>query len=307
MSVVAIRVEDLSHRYGDRVALDRISFSVEERSICGFLGPNGGGKTTLFSLLSTLMPVQSGAVTALGFDLSKDSGAFRQQIGVTFQAPSLDRRLTVRENLIHQGHLYGLSGEELRSTASGLLDRFGVADRSGETVETLSGGLKRRVELAKCLLHRPRLLLLDEPSSGLDPTARHELWTYLEQLRADQDVTIVVATHLMEEAERCDRLALLDEGGIVAQGSPSELRSTVPGECVTIVAEEPEAVQQRIREELQLEMQRTGETLRLRTSESQAVFARLRERFGDEAHSIAIGKPTLEDVFLEKTGRRIDE
>ena len=226
----AISVSDLSFRYGDRTALDAVGFNVSPGSIFGFLGPNGGGKTTLFSILSTVLPLQSGNVTALGHDLQKDSAAYREQIGVTFQAPGLDRRLTVLENLIHQGHLYGLRGDHLRHTIEELTEQFGVADRQSDIVDTLSGGLKRRVELAKCLIHRPSLLLLDEPSTGLDPGARHDLWASLERLRSEQGVTVVVTTHLMEEAERCDELALLHRGQIVAQGSPSELRSRIPGE-----------------------------------------------------------------------------
>ena len=209
MSQQALDVECLSHRYGELIALDDISFGVPEGSIYGFLGPNGGGKSTLFGVLGTLLGIQSGRVRALGFDLARESIEYRRRVGITFQSPSLDRRLTVLENLIYQGQLYGLSGRVLESAIGELLTRFRVADRAADVVSSLSGGLKRRVELAKCLLHRPRLLLLDEPSAGLDPGARRDLWELLERLRAEDGTTIVVTTHLMDEAERCDQLVLL--------------------------------------------------------------------------------------------------
>ena len=304
---VAIRVDDLSFRYGDRVALDSVSFSVRSGAIFGFLGPNGGGKTTLFSILSTILPMQTGVVSALGYDIQSDSAAYREQIGVTFQAPGLDRRLTVLENLIHQGHLFGLRGEQLRQTSEELLAQFGVADRKADIVDTLSGGLKRRVELAKCLIHSPSLLLLDEPSTGLDPGARHELWASLEKLRAEQGVTVVVTTHLMEEAERCDELALLHMGQVVAHGSPSELRSRIPGECLTIVADQPGVLKTRLDSELKVEAKRVGETLRIHQANGQELFRQIMDRFSDDIRSISLGKPTLEDVFLMETGSRFAE
>ncbi|MDA0807769.1 MAG: ATP-binding cassette domain-containing protein [Planctomycetota bacterium] len=303
----AICVKDLSFQYGDRVALDSVSFSVKSGAIFGFLGPNGGGKTTLFSILSTIFPMQSGVVSALGYDIRKDSAAYREQIGVTFQSPGLDRRLTVLENLIHQGHLFGLKGQQLRHTSEELLAQFGVADRQADIVDTLSGGLKRRVELAKCLIHRPSLLLLDEPSTGLDPGARHELWASLEKLRTEQGVTVIVTTHLMDEAERCDELALLHRGKIVAQGSPSQLRNRIPGECLTIVAERPDELKSRLDTELNVEAKRVGETLRIHQANGQALFGQIMDRFPDEIRSISLGKPTLEDVFLMETGSRFAE
>ncbi len=300
-----ITVESLSHRYGERAALDRINFGIDARSITGFLGPNGGGKTTLFSLLSSLLRIQDGSVTALGFDLKAHSSAYRHRIGVTFQAPALDRRLTVRENLMHQGHLYGLSGAILSRRLDELLDRFQVADRSRDIVETLSGGLKRRVELAKCLLHDPQLLLLDEPSNGLDPGARHDLWQCLEELRADRGTTIVVATHLMEEAERCDSLFLLDAGVIVSSGSPSALRAEIPGETISIVADQPEELRQQIEENFQIDVRRTGELLRIQQPDCQYLLQELVTTFSGKFKTISLGKATLEDVFLARTGHRL--
>lgn len=303
----AITVENLSHRYGERIALDSVDCEIEQSSISGFLGPNGGGKTTLFSILSSLVPIQHGRVSAIGFDLGHHAAEYRQRIGVTFQAPALDRRLTVHENLMHQGHLYGIRGRDLVQRSEELLQRFRVADRARDIVETLSGGLKRRVELAKCLLHAPQLLLLDEPSNGLDPGARHDLWQCLEELRAERGTTIVVATHLMEEAERCDSLSLLDAGKIVASGSPSALRNEISGETISIVANQPDELQQRIAGVLQVEVRRTGELLRIQQANCQELLHDLVARFSGEFKTISLGKATLEDVFLARTGHCLAE
>ncbi|MFP6763126.1 MAG: ABC transporter ATP-binding protein [Planctomycetaceae bacterium] len=300
---VCIHVKELSHRYGQRIALDRIGLDVTRNSLSGFVGPNGGGKTTLFHLLCGLLPVQSGAIEALGMPLTGKNPAYARRIGVLFQNPGLDRRLTVRENLLHQGHLYGLRGSRLYDRATSLLERFGVAARAEETVETLSGGLKRRVELVKCLLHEPELLLLDEPSTGLDPGARHTLWNYLEELRSENAVTVVVATHLMEEAERCDELILLDRGNIAAQGRPSELRDSIQGESLRIVCDQPEKLRVRIQTEMNIELQRSGETLKLRSDKGPEILQRIMDSYGQQIRSIALDKPTLEDVFLARTGR----
>lgn len=298
-----IVVDRLEHVYGDRVALNGVSFEVAFDSIFGFAGPNGGGKSTVFHILSTLLPVQRGSVQALGFCLGGEVADYCRNIGVTFQSPSLDRRLTVWENLIHQGHLYGLRGRQLRERSDSLLDLFGVRDRAADPVETLSGGLKRRVELAKCLLHRPRLLLLDEPSTGLDPGARQELWRCLEELRSEAEVTVVLTTHLMVEAEGCDELILLDRGSIAAQGSPSNLRASVKCDSVTIVSDAPEELRSLIQSELGFDFHRSGDLLVLRSSDGPGVLRAVVDRFGDEVRSISLDRPSLEDVFLEKTGR----
>jgi ABC-2 type transport system ATP-binding protein len=224
-----ITVENLTYRYGDRVALDAVSFTVQRGELFGLLGPNGGGKTTLFRILSTLVPAREGCVQMDGGPID------RHRTGVVFQSPSLDKKLTVRENLVHQGHLYGLSGRPLRSRIDELLQRFAVADRASDYVEKLSGGLRRRVELAKGLLHKPEVLLLDEPSTGLDPLARRELGDYLEELRDKDGVTILLTTHIMDEAERCNRLALLDHGKLVALDRPAALKEQVGGDVITVV------------------------------------------------------------------------
>ena len=301
---VAIGVEHLSHAYAERQALDDVSFSIHRGEIFGLLGPNGGGKTTLFRVLSTLLPVQSGIVSVLGWNASDGAAAIRRRIGVTFQAPSLDRRLTVRENLVHQGHLYGLHGRSLAERIENRLTRLGLSDRKHDRVDSLSGGLQRRAEIAKGMLHDPELLLLDEPSTGLDPGARQDLWRYLQQLRDDAGVTVVVTTHLMEEAEKCDRLGLLDHGRLIALGSPAELRSEIGGDCLTIVAVEPVELSQRIRERFGVELRAFGNTLRIERVRGHDFLRELVEAFPEQITSVSLGKPSLEDVFIAKTGHR---
>ena len=303
----ALVTSELSHRYGDRLALDSVSLRVAPREIFGLLGPNGGGKTTLFRILSTLVRPTSGSARILGFDLRRDIGALRSRLGVVFQAPSLDKKLRVRENLAHQGHLYGLSGAGLRERIDHLLLEFNLRDRAHDLVETLSGGLQRRVEIAKSLLHRPELLLLDEPSSGLDPGARIDLWQTLYRLRDQQDVTVLLTTHLMEEAERCDRVAIIDHGRIVASGAPEALRAGIGGEVISARAKDATSLGERIAESLEVEVSVLNDEVRIEHPDGPGFITRLVEAFPGEIESVTLAKPTLEDVFIARTGRRLSE
>jgi ABC-2 type transport system ATP-binding protein len=210
----------------------------------------------------------------------------------------------VRENLATQGRLYGLSGEPLRLRIETLLSRLGLTDRSSDRVESLSGGLARRVEIAKGLLHDPRVLLLDEPSTGLDPGARLDLWRYLNLLREEAGVTALVTTHLMEEAERCDRLAILDSGKLVALGTPDELRRSIGGECLTIESPAPEDLSRRIAERFDVRPALVGSQIRLEVDRGHDFISQVLEAFGAEISSISLGKPTLEDVFVQRTGHK---
>lgn len=306
-SSAAISVRGLSHWYGKRPALEKLDFDVTGGEVFGLLGPNGGGKTTLFRILATLLPVQQGKIDLLGIDVAHEPARIRAAIGVTFQSPSLDRKLTVRENLWTQGYLYGLSGARLRARIETLLERLGLFDRAGDRVESLSGGLARRVEIAKGLLHDPRVLLLDEPSTGLDPGARLDLWRYLHQLRQEAGVTVLVTTHLMEEAERCDRLGILDVGRLAALGTPAELRSSIGGDCVTIQSASPVDLARRIAERFAVRARVVGGQVRVEAERGHDFISRLVEAFGEEISSVTLGKPTLEDVFVERTGHRFWE
>ncbi len=303
----ALTTTELTHRYGDRLALDRVSLAVAPREIFGLLGPNGGGKTTLFRILSTLVRPTSGSANILGLDLLRETGALRSRLGVVFQAPSLDKKLKVRENLAHQGRLYGLSGAALRERIDHLLLEFNLRDRAGDLVETLSGGLQRRVEIAKSLLHRPELLLLDEPSTGLDPGARIDLWQTLYRLRDQQSVTILLTTHLMEEAERCDRVAIIDHGRIVALDTPDALRAEIGGEVISARAKDATSLGERIAQSLGVEVSVLNDEVRIEQPDGAAFITRLVAAFPGELDSVTLAKPTLEDVFIAKTGRRLSE
>jgi ABC-2 type transport system ATP-binding protein len=301
-----VQVDALRHHYGPRVALDGVSFTVAQGECFGLLGPNGGGKSTLFRILTTLLTPTGGTARICGCDVRSDRAAARRRIGVVFQSPSLDIHLTARENLRHAGHLYGLSGRDLEQRIAELLGRLGLAEREGDRVKTLSGGQRRRAEIAKGLLHEPALLILDEPSTGLDPVARRELWQVLQEIRQSTGVTILLTTHFMEEADRCDRLAILDQGRLVACGSPAQLKDRVGGDCITIKCDDPIKLRDRAVRELGVDATVVDGTVRIETSDGPAVMARLMAAFAAETSAITLGRPTLEDVFVHETGRRFD-
>ncbi|HEY2712298.1 MAG TPA: ATP-binding cassette domain-containing protein [Chthoniobacterales bacterium] len=303
----ALEISDLTHRYGERVALDHVSLQVMSREIFGLLGPNGGGKTTLFRILSTLVRPTSGSASILGLDLLRDTGALRSRLGVVFQAPSLDKKLKVHENLSHQGRLYGMAGAVLRERIEHLLIEFNLRDRRDDLVETLSGGLQRRVEIAKSLLHSPELLLLDEPSTGLDPGARIDLWQTLYRLRDQKAVSILLTTHLMEEAERCDRVAIIDHGRIVASGAPEQLRAEIGGDVISARSRDATSLGEKIARSLGVEVNVLNDEVRIEQPEGSTFITRLVETFPGEIHSVTLAKPTLEDVFIARTGRRLSE
>lgn len=306
MSDIALAVESLSHRYGDRLALDAVSFEVRAGEIFGLLGPNGGGKTTLFRVLSTLIRRQQGTARIMGADLATAPAVVRQRLGVVFQAPSLDKKLRVVENMRHQGALYGLRGAVLDGRIELLLADFKLTERARDEVEALSGGLQRRVEIAKALLHRPKFLLLDEPSTGLDPGARIDLWNILERLRKRDGVSILLTTHLMEEAERCDRVAIIDRGRIVAIDTPDALRAAIGGDIISVSANEPETLAREIETEMGVATALLDGRIRIEQSEGHQLVPRLMESFGGRVLEVTLGRPTLEDVFIARTGHRLD-
>ena len=300
----AIEVEGLVHEYGRRRALDGVSFAVAPGEIFGLLGPNGGGKTTLFRVLITLLAPTGGRAFVLGSDCVRDAMQVRKKIGVVFQSPSLDVKLTAAENLRHQGRLYGLSGADLDARIASGLDRVRLSDRAHERVEKLSGGLRRRLELAKGCLHGPEVLLMDEPSSGLDPGARRDLWLYLTALRETDGVTALVTTHLMEEAERCDRVAILDQGALVALGTPAELKAQIGGDILSVGSRDPETLKRALAERFEIDAAIVGDAVRFERADGPTFLPRLMETLPELIESVSLSKPTLEDVFIAKTGHR---
>jgi ABC-2 type transport system ATP-binding protein len=304
-AAAVISVQNLVHRYENRTALNGVSFNVGPAELFGLLGPNGSGKTTLFRILSTLMIPTGGRAMVMGCDAAQDAASLRRQIGVVFQAQSVDPKLTAYENLWHQGHLYGLRGPGLKQRVSEILARVGLADRAKERVETFSGGMQRRIELAKGLLHHPGVLLLDEPTTGLDPGARRDLWQYLQMLRDEEHVSVLVTTHLMEEAERCDRLAIMNEGNLVALGTPAELKSEIGGDVILLdAANDAGLLADHIRSRFRVETTVLGNQVRIERESGHRFVPDLVEAFPGEIQAISVSKPALEDVFIHRTGHK---
>jgi ABC-2 type transport system ATP-binding protein len=303
---LACEVLGLSKRFGDRDALTDVHFAIERGAIFGLLGPNGGGKTTLFRILSTLLQPDSGAARVAGLDVTKEPARVRRAIGVVFQNPSLDKKLTVRENLRCQGALYGITGAELGQRIDGLLDQLSLADRHNDLVETLSGGLQRRADLARGLLHGPSVLLLDEPSTGLDPVARRELWEHLDGLRKDAGTTVLLTTHILEEADGCDQVAILDRGKLVAAGTPDALKAEIGADVITNTADDAAAVAKVLKERFNAEPTISEGRVRLEREEGHAFIPQLFQAFPDGIREVTLKQPTLEDVFFRRTGHRFE-
>jgi ABC-2 type transport system ATP-binding protein len=301
-----IQIQNLTHRYKDRTALDNVSFEVKQGEIFGLLGPNGSGKSTLFRILSTMMVPTDGRASIAGHDVERDAAAVRRSVGVVFQTQSLDKALTVEENLRGQGHLHGLSGATLRERMGAAMEQLGLKDRRKDLVETLSGGLKRRVEIAKALLHRPKVLLMDEASTGLDPAARRDVTRHVEMLRDKEGVTILLTTHILEEADRCDRLILLHQGKIVAHGSPGELRSRIGGDVVVLDSANASELAGRIEQRFGLTPKVMDGQVRVEIANGHRFITEVVEAFPGSIDSVGLHKPTLEDVFVKETGAVIE-
>lgn len=301
-----VTTKNLKLNYGTQRALEDVSFSVEQGELFGILGPNGSGKSTMFRVLATIEEPQAGTATIGGLDVVSQAQQVRRLIGVVFQSQSLDKYLTVEENLSSQGHLFGLSGTNLKERITRLLDRLQLTDRRSSILKTLSGGMKRRVEIAKALLHDPKVLLMDEPTTGLDPVARMELWKYVDELRRETGVTVIVTTHLLDEAERASRLMLMHMGISVLQGTPAELKASIPGDVVLIESDDPEALRQGVF--LHFDKQKctvVDHHVRTIVENGPNFVTQVAAAFPQAVRGISYHKPTLEDVFLKETGARL--
>ncbi len=303
-SHLALSIRNITHRYKDVLAINELSFDVTAGQIFAILGPNGSGKSTLFRLVATLNSVQSGSIHVLGWSTQANTNEVRQQLGVVFQSPSLDRKLTVLENIRCQAALYGLLGTERDQRIQEYVEMLGLIDKLHVRCERLSGGQKRRVELAKGLLHRPKVLLLDEPSTGLDPAARLDLWQALTELRDRHGTSIILTTHLLDEADKCDGVAILNAGAMVACDRPEHLRSETGEVVVCIATNDPVAVARILKEDLQMNCRVFDQQVRITAPEAVSSLLSIIDRTKLLATSVMVGRPSLEDVFIAKTGHQ---
>lgn len=306
----AIETTDLTKRYGDLVAVDNLNLTIDYGEVFGLLGPNGAGKTTIISMLCTIINPTSGSATVNGFNISKQQADVRRSIGIVFQEPSIDDRLTGRENLQLHACLYDIPDELTKKRIAEVLHLVGLEDRADDLVRTYSGGMRRRLELARGLLHHPKVLFLDEPTLGLDPQTREHLWTYIENLARSSDITIILTTHYMEEADRlCSRVAIIDYGKIKVVDTPANLKATLKGDVITITTTQPEKLATRLTEiRLIPTIDVSKDTLRLTVSNAEKLIPKLIKvaaEIGVEIGSVSTHRPTLNDVFLYYTGHEI--
>lgn len=302
-----IEVEKLVKKFGDLAAVDGVSFDVGEREIFGFLGPNGAGKTTTINMLCTLLRLTSGRATLNGYDVKKQPNDVRKSIGLVFQDPSLDDRLTARENLEFHALVYGVPREQREERMSEVLNMVELYERRNDVVKTFSGGMKRRLEIARGLLHYPKVLFLDEPTLGLDPQTRNHIWQYIHDLKKREGITIFLTTHYMDEAENCDRIAVIDYGKIIALDTPEKLKNQVGGDVITVRTENDKEAAKRVEERYKVEVLSDDEGLHFEMADGEKFIPRFISQFGLPISEISLRRPTLDDVFLKLTGRAIRE
>ena len=301
----AILVDQLVKRYGDFTAVDGVSFEVPRGEIFGFLGPNGAGKTTTISMLCTMLKPTSGRATIAGFDVAREPDAVRSQIGVVFQATTLDERLTARENLVFHGEVYGMTRADIAERSADVLERVGLTERAKDKVRHFSGGMKRRLEIARGLMHSPTALFLDEPTVGLDPQSRRGIWSYAQTLREVEGVTIFLTTHYMDEAEACDRIAIIDHGQIVALDTPSGLKGKLGGDVVTVSSNDNEALAAEIKQRFGIDVRPENDALEFRVDHGDQFVPLLFSGLSTPIQTVSVRRPTLDDVFVEMTGHQM--
>ena len=300
-----IEVENLVKKFGELTAVNGISFAVESGAIFGFLGPNGAGKSTTIKMLSTLLKPTAGRATLAGFDINSQQNQVRQSIGLVFQDPSLDIRLTADENLHFHARLYNVPKDVFSTRAEQVLRMVDLLDRRSSLVSTFSGGMKRRLEIARGLLHHPRVLFLDEPTLGLDPQTRNAIWQHVRKLRDEVGTTVFMTTHYMDEAENCDHIAIVDHGKIQAIDTPAALKRMIGGDKIIVRGDE--ALAQDISARYNVELQKVSGEFHFQINSGAEFVPRLVTDFDGRVKSIQVKQPSLEDVFLKLTGHAIRE
>jgi len=308
---VALQIRNLTKKFNGLVAVDNISFDINNGEIFGLLGPNGAGKTTMLSMLSTMLKPTSGSATVNGIDIEKDEDGVRRSIGIVFQDQSLDEELTAWENMDFHGRLYRIPTETRKQRIAELLKLVGLDERKDDIVKTFSGGMRRRLEIARGLLHHPSVLFLDEPTLGLDPQTRNHLWEYIATLAREKGITIILTTHYMDEADRlCNRIAIIDHGRIIALDTPGNLKDRIGGDVVTIKSPDPDAVVAELAEPWITRVEKHDDEVNISLQNAEqhiSTIVTLLNTRSVPIDSIAIHKPTLEDVFLSFTGKTIRE
>jgi ABC-2 type transport system ATP-binding protein len=300
-----VEVEELSRSFKQLVAVDKVSFQVKEGEIFGFLGPNGAGKTTTINMLCTLLRPSAGKATVNGYDIEKQKAEVRRSIGLVFQEPTLDEYLTAEQNLRFHAYAYKVPAEERDKRIDELLELVELSDRRKSKVSTFSGGMKRRLEMARGLLHSPRVLFLDEPTLGLDPQNRRHIWDYIHNLRKQSKLTIFLTTHYMDEAENCNRITIIDHGCIVALDTPDKLKDMVGGDLVTLKAEDNDAVVNELREKYNVSPIIERDMVVFSVPQGDKFLVKMMGNMKNNLTSISIRRPTLDDVFLKLTGSAI--
>ena len=302
-----IEVKNLARQFNGLTAVDHISFEVKKGEIFGFLGPNGAGKSTTINMLSTLLIPTEGDAAINSFDVLTRRDDVRKSIGLVFQYPSLDDRLTAEENLRFHAKLYGVPKEEYKKRMEEVLRLVDLWDRKENIIKTFSGGMKRRLEIARGLIHYPQVLFLDEPTLGLDPQTRAHLWEYILRLKKERAMTIFMTTHYMNEAENCDRIAVIDHGKIVALDTPVNLKKQVGGDIIKMTSGQHRKLKEELEKRYNKEVKEEDGKLRLEVADGEKFLPRLFNELDTKIDSIELHKPTLDDVFLHLTGRKIRE
>ncbi len=300
-----IEVQALVRRFGQLEAVKGVSFQVAAGETFGFLGPNGAGKTTTINVLCTLLRPHAGAARVAGFDVVRQRSEVRRSIGLIFQQPTVDETLSAEQNLRFHAYAYGVPAGVREQRMRELLTLVELWDRRGERVRTFSGGMKRRLEIARGLLHRPRVLFLDEPTLGLDPQTRRRVWDYLTELRERENLTIFLTTHYMDEAENCDRIAVIDHGEIVALDTPSGLKSAVGGDLITLSIADGQAAVDELRQRYSIAARASDGRVSFQVAHGEAFLPDFVRAFSQPLEAISLRRPTLDDVFLHLTGREI--